>query len=112
MDVTALDFGAAYFDGAIDKGCLDSILCGEGSTANAAKYLKEVSRTLKPNGVFVVVSYGVPDHRSNHLDKVEYGWSVDVTTVRKPQIGTVHPAEDETAVHYVYTMRKGKSKRK
>jgi len=35
MDVRAMDFEAGSFDSVIDKGTLDSILCGESSTTNA-----------------------------------------------------------------------------
>eukprot|EP00163_Fabomonas_tropica_P012536 TRINITY_DN23861_c0_g1_i1.p2 TRINITY_DN23861_c0_g1~~TRINITY_DN23861_c0_g1_i1.p2 ORF type:complete len:208 (-),score=59.36 TRINITY_DN23861_c0_g1_i1:121-744(-) len=113
MDCTTLDFGSAYFDVAIDKGCSDSLLCGEGSTANYAKYLTDVSRVLKPNGTFIVVSYGVPDHRLNHIDKPEYGWTVDVATVPKPSIGNMADDEADSAnVHYVYTMKKGRQNKK
>jgi hypothetical protein len=45
------------------------VLCGEGSTANVAKFCSEVSRVLKPTGVFFIVSYGVPDNRLNYLEK-------------------------------------------
>jgi hypothetical protein len=94
------------------QALMDSILCGEGSTANCAKYLSEVSRVLKPNGVLLVVSYGSPDHRRNHLDR-DYGWSVEVVTVPKPAVGAVKPAEEDGGgVHYVYVCRKGRGKKK
>ena len=110
MDVTALDFGSSYFDVVLDKGTLDSVSCGEGSTANIAKYMGEVSRVLKPNGVFVVISYGAPDHRLVHMEKPEYGWAVEVTSVPKPAIGNVRPGADgdDSSVHYIYTARKGR----
>lgn len=37
---------------------------------------------LKPNGVLLVISYGQPDNRLSYLEKEEYGWTVDVQTVR------------------------------
>lgn len=40
--VRALDFADGMFDVVIDKGTLDSILCGEGSSQNAQKMLSEV----------------------------------------------------------------------
>ena len=44
MNVTSLEFPDESFDAVIDKGTMDSILCGEGSTANVAKLCMEVSR--------------------------------------------------------------------
>lgn len=63
MNVCALDYPDESFNGVIDKGTLDSVLCGEGSTANVAKMCMEISRVLKPNGVYFICSYGVPDNR-------------------------------------------------
>lgn len=63
MNVCALDFPDESFNTVIDKGTLDSVLCGEGSTANVAKMCMEISRVLKPNGVYFICSYGVPDNR-------------------------------------------------
>merc|ERR1712146_684634 len=48
------------FDYAIDKGTMDSILCGSNSTCMAYKYLQEVKRVLKPGGTLLIVSYGGP----------------------------------------------------
>jgi hypothetical protein len=42
MNVTQLEFPDEAFDVVVDKGTLDSILCGEGSTANVGKALSEV----------------------------------------------------------------------
>ena len=65
-DVTALPI-ATYpdrsFTAVLDKGTLDSLLCGEGSTTAAAKYATGVARLLGPGGVFLVVSHGSPENR-------------------------------------------------
>ena len=69
MNVTALDFPDETFDVVVAKATMDAVLCGEGSTANVAKFCSEVSRVLKPTGCFFIVSYGVPDNRLNYLEK-------------------------------------------
>ena len=46
MDVTSLDFADEHFDSVVDKGTMDSLLCGEGSTANVSKMCAEVSRSV------------------------------------------------------------------
>jgi hypothetical protein len=38
---------------------------------------------LKPNGVFLVVSYGVPDNRLQYLQEETYKWRVTIHTVRE-----------------------------
>lgn len=110
MNVTALDFPDEMFDVVVAKATLDAVLCGEGSTANVAKFCSEVSRVLKPTGVFFIVSYGVPDNRLNYLEKEDvYSWSVTVHTVPKPTVSAaaVPSAEDANGVHYIYICSKG-----
>ncbi len=88
---------------------MDAILCGEGSTANVAKMCMEVSRVLKPNGVFFIVSYGVPDNRLQYLENEDYSWTVTVHTVPKPTVSAtaVPDTKDANSVHYVYVCQKG-----
>lgn len=110
MNCCALDFPDETFDAVIAKGTVDSILCGEGSTANMTKLCSEVSRVLKPRGVFFIVSYGVPDNRLNYLEKEDiYSWTVTVHTVPKPSVSaSAIPAADESSsVHYIYVCTKG-----
>ena len=68
-------------------------------------------RTLKPKGVFVVVSYGIPDNRLSYLEVKDYGWTVTVKTVPKPTVSaaSVPDTKDATSVHYVYIMQKSGS---
>jgi len=110
MNVCALDFGDESFDAVIAKGLMDAILCGEGSTANVAKMCMEVSRVLKPSGVFVIVSYGVPENRMQYLEIDDYAWSVTSHTVPKPTVSASAAGgdtKDANAVHYVYVCTKG-----
>ena len=113
MNVTALDFPDETFDVVIAKATVDAILCGEGSTANIAKMCSEITRVLRPTGVFVIISYGVPDNRLNYIDKEDiYSWTVTTHTVAKPTVSAaaVPSAEDANGVHYVYVCSKGGSK--
>ena len=112
MNVTALDFPDETFDCVVAKATVDAVLCGEGSTANVAKLCTEVSRVLKPSGVFFIVSYGVPDNRLNYLEKEDqYSWNVTVHTVPKPTVSAaaVPANEDANGVHYIYVCSKGGS---
>lgn len=44
MNACALEFGDGSFDAVLDKGTMDSVLCGEGSINNVANLCMEVSR--------------------------------------------------------------------
>jgi len=109
MDTTALDFPDEHFDSVIIKGTMDAILCGEGSTTNVAKMCAEVSRVMKANSVFIVVSYGIPENRLSYLENSEYNWKVEVLTVPKPTISAtqVPESKDSNSVHYIYVCTKG-----
>ena len=73
------------FDAAIDKGCLDALFCSDVPKRNVHKYLQEVERVLKEEGVYIVFSYGRPeDDRLAFLDNDDpdevgfLAWTVDV----------------------------------
>lgn len=110
MDVKALEFPDQSFDAVIAKATFDAILCGEGSTTAIAKMCSEVSRVLKPGGVFLIVSYGVPENRLNYLEKDNlYNWTVSVHSVPKPSISaSALPAasDDANGLHYIYVCTK------
>jgi ubiquinone/menaquinone biosynthesis C-methylase UbiE len=108
MNATSLEFPDQTFDTVIAKATFDAVLCGEGSTSNIARMCSEVSRVLKSNGLFFIISYGVTDNRLSYLEKPEYGWKVGVFTIPKPTINAAAlPASDETnGVHYVYICKK------
>merc|ERR1712034_109438 len=99
-----LDFKDETFNCIIDKGTMDSVLCGEGSTSNVSKMLSECVRVLKPGGVFFMISYGVPDNRLGYLESEEYPWKVSVSTVAKPTVSAnaVSNSKDANSVHYLF----------
>ncbi|XP_028248155.1 EEF1A lysine methyltransferase 4-like isoform X3 [Glycine soja] len=59
------------FDGVIDKGTLDSLMCGTDAPISAAQMLAEVCRLLKPGGTYILQdqdfkSPRVVHHQENH----------------------------------------------
>ena len=67
MDVRALKYEDNSFDLIIDKSTIDALLCGDFSFINVATMTKEVQRTLKIGGIYMIISYGQPDNRIFHL---------------------------------------------
>lgn len=68
LDVRSMEENVpdASVDVAFDKGTLDAMIHGspwsppEDTIANTGKYLREVSRILKPTGVFLYVTFRQP----------------------------------------------------
>merc|ERR1712196_111744 len=102
-----MDYSDNFFEISIDKGTLDSILCGENSTLQVQKALTEVSRVLKPGGAYVCISHGQPSYRLTYLQRPEYDLDVSIATVKKPILGGHNAADldedDADSVHYIYT---------
>jgi ubiquinone/menaquinone biosynthesis C-methylase UbiE len=100
MDARELSFQDNCFDSIIDKGTLDSTLCGTGSYQNLRKMLNEIYRVLRFGGTFISISFGAPDQRRKHYIRPEYDWSMTETEIRKQKHG-------KESVHYVFVMVKG-----
>ena len=82
MDVRALEYDLDEFDCVIDKGLLDTVLCGLHSTANVHKMLTNVWEVMKPGGVYYCISHGIPEERMEFLDlswSDSMDWKVTVT---------------------------------
>ena len=60
-------YHADEYDAIIDKACLDTVLCADYSGPNAKLFLSEVNRSLNDQGVYISVSYGVPDNRLRYF---------------------------------------------
>lgn len=106
MDVCNMkDFLDESFDLVIDKACFDSIVCSDESLQNCDAMLTEISRILKPNGFYVMISHAQPAYRLNYIQKDSYKWQIAVKTVKRPMLGIVNlPADDN--VHYIYVCKK------
>lgn len=51
----------------VDKSTIDALLCGDNSFINVAIMTKEIIRTLKVGGIYMIISYGQPENRIFHL---------------------------------------------
>jgi len=67
MDVMDLTYEDKTFDLIIDKSTIDALLCGDYSFLNVALMTKEIQRVLKTGGIYMIISYGMPENRLFHL---------------------------------------------
>merc|ERR1712113_236694 len=98
MDATQMSFSDNSFEVVIDKSVLDTFACGNNAMWMIATYLAEVQRVLRPCGVFLCVSYGVPSTRLDYFQQAHLDFSVQQVTI---------PAKDSCGTaHYAYVLRK------
>ncbi|KAM7265022.1 hypothetical protein ACFE04_002705 [Oxalis oulophora] len=84
MDVRDMSFFPDdSFGGIIDKGTLDSLMCGADAPLSASQMLSEVSRLLKPGGTYLLITYGDPTVRMLHLRRPVYNWDIQLYILRK-----------------------------
>merc|ERR1712167_105455 len=94
------------FKYAVDKGTLDSLLCGANSTSNAYKYLCEIKRILEPGGTLLILSYGGEAKREVHLKRAAVGFSaVSCQKIPKPTAAGVQPSASMDPNHFLYTCK-------
>ncbi|KAJ7955309.1 methyltransferase-like protein 13 [Quillaja saponaria] len=97
MDVRYMGaFQTDSFDAIVDKGTLDSLLCGNDSRQNASKMLEEVWRVLKNKGVYILITYGAPIYRLRLL-RESCVWMIKLHVIEKL-------VSEETSDHPVWEL--------
>ncbi|KAI4338589.1 hypothetical protein MLD38_023627 [Melastoma candidum] len=130
MDVRDMSaFESASFGVVIDKGTLDSLLCGSNSQTNAEKMLQEVARVLRDKGVYILITYGSPTYRLHllrqinlwtiklhvidkfsHDKKTQHQWELTKPVPLDGDASTVEASLGKNPdVHYIYVCRKVES---
>ncbi|KAJ3683835.1 hypothetical protein LUZ60_014062 [Juncus effusus] len=85
MDVRDMSFFSdESFDCVIDKGTLDSLMCGQDAPLSASQMIQEVSRLLQPGGIFILITYGDPSVRINHLNQPGCSWKIILYIIPRP----------------------------
>ncbi|KAL7234480.1 hypothetical protein ACSBR1_017980 [Camellia fascicularis] len=57
--------------------------CGTDAPISAAQMLGEVSRLLKPGGIYMLITYGDPTVRTPHLSRPVYNWKIELYIIRE-----------------------------
>ncbi|KAB2070372.1 hypothetical protein ES319_A08G151800v1 [Gossypium barbadense] len=91
MDVRDMSFFPdESFDSVMDKGTLDSLMCGTDAPISASRMLGEVSRLLKPGGTYKLITYGDPSARMPHLNRPTYGWNIFLYNLQTNAVLPLH----------------------
>eukprot|EP00359_Climacostomum_virens_P003416 CAMPEP_0204907420 /NCGR_PEP_ID=MMETSP1397-20131031/6573_1 /ASSEMBLY_ACC=CAM_ASM_000891 /TAXON_ID=49980 /ORGANISM="Climacostomum Climacostomum virens, Strain Stock W-24" /LENGTH=206 /DNA_ID=CAMNT_0052076567 /DNA_START=1 /DNA_END=621 /DNA_ORIENTATION=- len=105
MDAQNLEFPDNCFNLVVDKGTLDCILCNENSFAKALTVLRNVHRVLAPGGIYILVSYGVPDTRVGYLKNRQFSWKVEHARIAKFPLDSFD-AMEASPYNFVYVCTK------
>ncbi|KAL8096999.1 uncharacterized protein LOC141684418 [Apium graveolens] len=87
-DMLDLPFGDESFDVVIEKGTMDVLFVDSGDPWNprpetiskVMEMLKGVHRVLKPDGVFISITFGQPHFRRPIFGAPEFNWSMEWST--------------------------------
>ena len=71
-----MEFEDGSFDLVLDKGTLDCVLCGDNSTVNTEKAINEIYRVLSNNGIYICISFGLPETREILFKKDKFDWDI------------------------------------
>jgi len=103
-DMLDLPFSNGVFDVIIEKGTMDVLFVDSGDPWNprpetvtkVMAMLEGGHRVLKPNGIFISISFGQPHFRRPLFDAPEFTWSVEWSTF------------GDTFHYFFYVLKKGK----
>ena len=82
MDIHNMTYADGSFDTVIDKATLDAIICGDEAVCNPDKVISEIYRVLKNNGVYICITYGVPEARMDYFQNPEQKWKITHILIR------------------------------
>lgn len=98
-------FDDESFDVIFDKGTMDCFMSSLPTSRNVPTMISEILRLLKPNGVFIEVSYGTPKTRFSFIEDLKNEWIVS-----EPK--KIPDLNEENRYHYVYIAQKNPQKKK
>lgn len=102
-DMLDLPFEDGCFDVVIEKGTMDVLFVDSGDPWNphpatvekVMKMLHEIHRVLKPEGIFISITFGQPHFRRRFFSDPEFTWSIEWNTF------------GETFHYFFYVLKKG-----
>ncbi|KAG6525016.1 hypothetical protein ZIOFF_014968 [Zingiber officinale] len=69
-------FNDESFDCVMDKGTLDSLMCGVDAPLSASRMLEEINRLLRLGGIYMLITYGDPSVRIPYINQPGCNWEI------------------------------------
>ena len=85
----------------------DSQLCSEENIPNVTAIMKEMFRVLKPGGIYLCVSHGLPTTRLSYLNPKGSNWAVEYKKAPKPPVESGQEVSGASDHHFIYVCKKG-----
>ncbi|KAK8828963.1 hypothetical protein WA538_000966 [Blastocystis sp. DL] len=105
-DIHHMSYPDESFDVVIDKGTLDAIICGDEATCFPDKVLLEVNRVLKKDGVYICITFGMPENRMDYFQKSPLKWKITHIPLPKKVVSTQSSQAGIEYSHHIYICRK------
>ena len=103
-DIHHMSYPDESFDVVIDKGTLDAIICGDEATCDPDKVLLEVNRVLKKDGVYICITFGMPENRMDYFQKSPLKWKITHVPIRCSRLDSLTRSK-EGCFHTVFPSR-------
>ncbi|XP_042463174.1 EEF1A lysine methyltransferase 4-like isoform X1 [Zingiber officinale] len=77
-------FNDESFDCVMDKGTLDSLMCGVDAPLSASRMLEEINRLLRLGGIYMLITYGDPSVRIPYINQPGCNWEITLYILARP----------------------------
>ncbi|KAM7457357.1 hypothetical protein BLSTO_01881 [Blastocystis sp. subtype 1] len=106
MDIHHMTYADASFDVVLDKGTLDAVICGDETTCFPEKVVSEVYRVLKTGGIYMLITFGMPENRLSYFENAQEKWKVTHISIPKTVVSTQSSQAGIEYCHHVYICEK------
>lgn len=71
------------FDLVLDKSTIDALMCSDEPLMSVCQMVEEVYRVLKPDGIYLIISYASPTFRLENLKREHVSFDVNISELRR-----------------------------
>jgi hypothetical protein len=84
----------------LDKSTIDALMCSDDPLISVCQMIEEVYRVLKPDGIYLIISYASPNFRLENLKREHVNFDIQISEMKRKN------EEGNELVHYLYVCKK------